>query len=48
MDYLYSLWSYLKTEKVRFEIIDYIRAAVVIASVMAMVRIIWDMFCMIK
>ncbi len=48
MEYLQSLWNYLKTEKVRYEIVDYIRAAVVIAAVMAMVRIVWDMFCIIR
>jgi hypothetical protein len=48
MEYLYSLWNYLKTEKVRYEIVDYIRAAVVIAAVMAMIRIAWDMISIIR
>jgi hypothetical protein len=43
MGYMYALWNWLKTEKTRRDLMDYLRAAVVIAAVMAMVRIVWDM-----
>jgi hypothetical protein len=43
MGYIHALWNYLKTEKARMDLEDYIRAAVIIAAVMAMVRIIADM-----
>ena len=43
MGYFYGIWNYLKTEKARRDIGDYVRAAVIIAAVMAMVRIIVDM-----
>lgn len=44
MALLSALWNYLKTEKARRDLMDWIRAAVIIAAVMAMVRIIADMF----
>lgn len=43
MGYLRALWYYLNTGKARRDLADYIRAAVVIGAIMAMVRIIWDM-----
>ncbi|MBP2644659.1 MAG: hypothetical protein H6Q75_99 [Firmicutes bacterium] len=43
MGYLYSLWNYLKTEKARRDFLDYIRAIIIIAAVMAMVRIALDL-----
>jgi len=44
MEYFSALWNWLKTDKTRQDLTDYIRAAVVIAAVMAMARIAWDMF----
>jgi hypothetical protein len=41
--YIYAILNYLKTEKARHDLVDYIRAAIIIAAVMAMVRIILDM-----
>lgn len=43
MSYLYAIINYLKTEKARHDVLDYVRAAVIIAAVIAMVRIIVDM-----
>lgn len=43
MGYLRSLVEYLKTDKARWDIVDYIRAVVVIAAMMAMVRVVVDM-----
>ena len=43
MGYFYALWNWLKTDKTRSDFMDYIRAAVIIAAVMAMVRIVMDM-----
>lgn len=43
MGYLYAIINYLKTEKARHDLLDYVRAAVIIAAVIAMVRIIVDM-----
>lgn len=43
MGYRQALWHWLKTEKTRRDLMDYVRAAVVIAAVMAMVRVAWDM-----
>lgn len=43
MGYIYALWNYLKTEKAKRDLLDYFRAAVIIAAVMAMVRIAIDM-----
>ncbi|MDT8902238.1 hypothetical protein [Anaeroselena agilis] len=43
MGYIHALWSWLKTEKTRHDLMDCLRAAVVIAAVMAMVRIVFDM-----
>lgn len=45
MGYLNGLWNWLRTEKTRRDLMDYVRAALVIAAVMAMVRIAWDMVC---
>lgn len=42
MGYFYAVWNYLKTEKARNDIMDYIRAIIIIGSVMAMVRILLD------
>jgi len=41
--YFYAILNYLKTEKARRDMADYIRAAVIIAAVMAMVRIALDL-----
>ncbi len=43
MGYIHALWNWLKTDKTRHDLMDYLRAAVVIAAVMAMVRIMVDM-----
>lgn len=43
MIYIQALWNWLRTEKTRRDLKDYVRAAVVIAAVMAMVRIVLDM-----
>jgi hypothetical protein len=43
MIYLQALWNWLKSEKTRRDFADYVRAALVIAAVMAMVRIVMDM-----
>ncbi|HWQ61837.1 MAG TPA: hypothetical protein VN521_05965 [Negativicutes bacterium] len=43
MNYIRALWDWLRTEKTRRDLMDYVRAAVVIAAVMAMVRIVMDM-----
>ncbi|MDR3589298.1 MAG: hypothetical protein P4N41_06520 [Negativicutes bacterium] len=43
MGYLWALINYLKTDKARWDLVDTIRAAVVIAAMMAMVRIVADM-----
>jgi hypothetical protein len=43
MGYLQALVNYLKTDKARWDLVDTIRAIVVIAAMMAMVRIIVDM-----
>jgi hypothetical protein len=43
MGYIYALWNWLKTDKTRRDFMDYVRAAVIIAAVMAMVRIMMDM-----
>lgn len=43
MIYIQALWNWLRTEKTRRDFLDYVRAAVVIAAVMAMVRIVLDM-----
>ncbi len=39
MGYLQSLWKYLKTEKGRHDFTDYVRAIVIMAAVMAVLRI---------
>jgi hypothetical protein len=38
-----ALWKYLQTEKARRDFLDYVRAALVIFGVMAMMRIAIDM-----
>jgi hypothetical protein len=43
MGYLYAIVNYLKTEKARHDLFDYIRAAVIMAAIMAMVWISLDM-----
>ncbi len=43
MGYIYALWNWLKTDKTRRDFMDYVRAAIIIAAVMAMVRIMMDM-----
>jgi hypothetical protein len=43
MGYIYALWNWLRTEKTRRDLMDYVRAAVIMAAVMAMVRIMLDM-----
>ncbi len=43
MTYIQAFWNWLRTEKTRRDLVDYVRAAVVIAAVMAMVRIVLDM-----
>ena len=42
MGYVYALSQYFRTDKGRHDLLDYIRAVVIIASVMAMVRVLWD------
>lgn len=42
MIYLQALWNWLRTEKTKRDLMDYVRAAVVIAAMMAMVRIVMD------
>ncbi|WP_198003893.1 hypothetical protein [Thermosinus carboxydivorans] len=42
MGYFYALWNYLKTDKARYDLMDYIRAAIIIGAVMAMVRVLAD------
>ncbi|WP_157221785.1 hypothetical protein [Pelosinus sp. HCF1] len=39
MGYFYSLMNYLKTDKGKHDCLDYIRAIVIMASVMAGIRI---------
>lgn len=43
MGYLRSLWNYLKTEKGRHDFVDYVRAMVIMAAAMAMLRIATDL-----
>jgi predicted aconitase with swiveling domain len=40
--YLYALVNYLKTEKARHDIMDYVRAIIIMGAVMAMIRIMLD------
>lgn len=42
MGYLISLINYLKTEKARHDLFDYLRAMVIMAAVMALVRVVID------
>lgn len=44
MGYLYTFLSYLKSPKGKHDFIDYIRAAVILASIMAIIRVMMDMF----
>jgi chorismate synthase len=39
MGYLQTFWNYIKTEKGRHDITDYVRAVIIMASVIAMLRI---------
>ncbi|HEY3426302.1 MAG TPA: hypothetical protein VGL27_16010 [Negativicutes bacterium] len=43
MGYLHAWWNYIKTPKGQHDLLDYIRAAIIMASVMAMLRILVDM-----
>jgi len=43
MGYIRTIVSYLKSEKTRMDIVDWLRAAVIIGSIMAITRIIVDM-----
>lgn len=43
MGYIRAIRNYLQTEKGRHDFVDYIRAALIMAAVMAMARIILDM-----
>lgn len=43
MGYINALRNYLKTPKAKHDLLDYIRAIIVIAAVMATVRIALDM-----
>lgn len=43
MGYVYAIANYLKTEKCRHDLFDYVRAMVIMAAVMAVIRISWDM-----
>ncbi len=47
MVYVRALWNWLRTEKTKRDLLDCVRAAVVIAAVMAMVRIVLDMINML-
>jgi chorismate synthase len=44
--YLRAINQYVSTEKGRHDLLDYIRAVVIIGAVMAMVRVLWDMLLM--
>jgi hypothetical protein len=43
MGYLRTILGYLRTEKARRDLIDWLRAVMIIGAMMAMVRIIVDM-----
>lgn len=43
MGYVYALSNYLRTDKGRHDLIDYVRAIIIMGAVMAMVRVLWDM-----
>lgn len=42
MGYFHAAWNYLKTPKARHDLMDYIRAVIIIAAVMAIIRIMLD------
>lgn len=42
MGYVYAIANYLRTEKGRHDLFDYIRAIIIMCAVMAMVRVLWD------
>lgn len=44
MGYLYTFMSYLKSPKGRHDVVDYLRAVVILGSIMAIIRIMMDMF----
>jgi hypothetical protein len=39
MGYVYAILNYLRTEKVRHDLFDYFRAAVIMIAAMAVIRI---------
>ena len=41
MGYFYAVINYLKTDKARYDIMDYTRAAIIIAAVMAVLSILF-------
>ena len=43
MGYVYAIANYLRTDKGRHDLLDYIRAVIIMGAVMAMVRVLWDM-----
>ncbi|HMM22779.1 MAG TPA: hypothetical protein PKA10_18835 [Selenomonadales bacterium] len=43
MGYLHTFWNYLRSPKGRHDFMDYIRAAVILAAVMAIIRVMMDM-----
>ncbi len=42
MGYLYAIINYLKTPKARHDLFDYIRAVLIISTIMALVRVTVD------
>jgi len=43
MGYVTAISNYLRTDKGKHDFWDYVRAIVIMAAVMAMVRVLWDM-----
>lgn len=43
MKYFLALFNYLQTEKARHDVLDYLRAGVIIAATMLVVRTAFDM-----
>jgi len=39
MGYVYAILNYLRTEKARHDVFDYLRAAIIMAAAMAVIRI---------
>ncbi len=39
MGYVYAILNYLRTEKARHDLFDYLRAAIIMAAAMAVIRI---------